>query len=423
MWDYWLDEAPGECSADCGAECASPIHRTHAAYMAPTSGSGRQGKLDRTLVDMFEFRIGLDFALREAAGLVPGTSDEDHCLIKSSLQYLALDLHRFVDMYDGLLSQLKDAKVELSHLQPLSDEVRKLVLGMPDMRDRIASPGNGMVEVGQSPDSAMVASHGAERPYFACATMALALLDGLLHAMPESFCAALSKIPSEAPIGLSDWASLSSRIDAYVAQNPTHCADYDQMGDGAIHTASELIRIRCALYDALGRHRLQNEVQSMGNTLSPLWNRLERHKILNCVKQMVIELHILFDLHGRMRDASGASFPDDAITRDLTSHAGEISRLRDMAVRWSANANRESFSAALESALGYDGLLFLASVASEWVRVNANHYQEKCEGSALIPDLPDMVRRLDFVEAERDAALYRIKAHNALERLKVPAML
>ena len=420
MWDYWLDEQHGGCDSGC----ASPLHRVYAAHMDLSSPRGQLTGLDRTLVSLFELRVSLDIVLEETTNLTLSTSDEDHHLIKSGFQYMALDFHKFNELHGSLVVHLDEReRLSISHLSPILEEVHKLTSGMQDLRHDVVHPGSGLFGVLDELDANGVPLKSApENSFLVCAHLINTFIDGLMHAMPGQFCAALSKIPSDMPIRLYDHSRISDKMDAYIAQNPANCVDYGQLKNGSLYIASELVRVRWALHDALGRHKLQNDVLSGDNQHSPLWNRLERHKILNCVKQMVIELCVLFVLHDKMRSASPAPPADDAIIGDLLAHRDDIGRLRDLAVLQNGDADGEPFSAVLDETLGYDQLILLVSAASEWARINVNHYRERCAESAQIPDLPAPVRRLDFLAAERDAALYRVRAHNALERLKIPAM-
>lgn len=414
MWDYWLNEAHGRCDGIC----ASPLHGIYGAYMAEPHDGATPTKAEKAMAHLFELRVALGFALEDVINLSTGTSDEDHYLAKSGLQYMALEFHRFNEMHDYLMSQLgKASRAAVSHLMPISKRVREISAGMPDLRDDVVHPGSGLFGVvSLMGSSSREASLVPENAYLSCANLVNTFIDGLMHAIPGEFRSSLSKLPpNAASMRLYNFREFPDQVSDYKRQNPIHCIALDSAGDGAIPIASELIRLRWA-FQATGEiYKHTNNLQTIKHGMSRLWCELERQRLLVYVRHMVIELYILLDLCDRMRKA-GLDPSSDAIISELCEHRGEITRLRNLAVRWNASGEYSPFPVEVERGIGLERLLLLVSVAAEWVRINANHYQERCDDAAQIPDLPDMDRRLDFVEAEREAALYRVRASNELER-------
>lgn len=414
MWDYWLNGAHGRC----GSGCASPLHGIYDAYMAEPREGKALTNAEKALAHLFELRVALGFALEDVINLSTGTSDEDHYLAKSGLQYMALEFHRFNEMHDYLMSQLgEEGRAAASHLMPISKRVREISRGMPDLRDDVVHPGSGLFGVVSLLDSGDHAPGLVpENSYLSCANLVNTFVDGLMHAIPGEFRSSLSKLPpNAASMSLYDFRRFPDRVSDYKRRNPIHCIALDSVGDEAIPIASELIRLRWTFQATVEIYKHTNNLQTIKHGMSRLWGELERQRLLLYVKHMVIELYILLDLCDRMRKA-GLEPSKDAIIGKLYGHRGEITRLRNLAVRWDAGGEYSPFPVEVERGIGHERLLLLVSVAAEWVRINANHYQEKCDDSAQIPDLPDMVRRLDFVEAEREAALYRVRAGNELER-------
>jgi len=416
LWDYWLNEAHGECD---GA-CESPLHEIYAAYMDKPSREGGLTGVEKALAHLFELRVALDFSLNDVINLTTGTSDEDHYLAKSGLQYMTLEFHKFNKIYDYLMGQLGESqRASMSHLMPICERVRELSEGMPDLRDDVVHPGSGLFGIVSRLD------HGSQAPgqvpensFLVCANLVNAFIDGLMHSMPGEFCSSLSKLPpNAASMRLYDFRKFPDQVADYNRKNPVRCVALDRMGGGGVPIASELIRLRWALRGTVEVYRHTNSLQTVAHGMPKLWVELERQRLLLYVRHMVIELYILLDLCDKMREG-GLDPPKDAVIRELCDHRGEITRLRTLAVKWDAVGEYSPFPVEIERGIGHGRLLLLASAAAEWVRINANHYQEKCDGDAQIPDLPDMVRRLDFVEAEREAALYRVRARNGLDRMR-----
>ncbi len=425
MWDYWFDDSPGECDSECGPKCISPIHRTYAAYMAPQPVPEPLNVLDATLVRMFDLRIALDFVLSDTINLTWSSSDRGHYLIRSRLQYMALDFHTFGDMADGLVEQLDEARRNsISHLLPVLHRAHELASGMPDMRRKAVRPGIGLFgDVNRPNGNEYVPPFADEESFLVCANLALTFIDGLLYAIPDTFCSALSKIPPNgSTVSPCDHDSISKESSSYMEKNPIHCVDFDRMGKDAPRVATELIRVRWALRSALDRHKLACIDIALPNRMSRLWNTLLRPKLVLCAKQVIIELHTLLALYDTMRSAGCTPSLDDAIVGNLLEHRDAITRLRNTAVSRDDAADYEPFFDLIEREIGHERLILLASVAHEWILANSNHYQERCAGYALVPDLPDMTRRIDFLEAARKASFYRVKAKNALDRVKIPAM-
>jgi len=414
LWDYWLNEAHGECEGGC----ASPLHGIYESYMAEPRERSSPTKAEKALVHLFELRVALDFALEDVINLSTGTSDEDHYLAKSGLQYMALEFHKFNKMHDYLMSQLGEGRrAAMAHLMPISERIREISRDMPDLRNDVVHPGSGLFGVASLLGSN---SHAAglvpENSYLSCANLVNTFIDGLMHAIPEEFRSALSKLPpNAASMKLYDFRSFPDQVSRYKEQNPVHCIALDSMGDAAIPIASELIRLRWAFQATVEIYRHTNNLQTIPHGMSRLWGELERQRLLLYVRHVVIELYILLDLCDRMHKG-GLDLSGDATIGELCKHRGEITRLRTLAARWDAEGEYSPFPVEIERGIGHERLLLLASVASEWARINANHYQKICDDGAQIPDLPDMDRRLDFVEAEREAALYRIRAGNELDR-------
>lgn len=416
MWDYWLNEAHGEC----GVACKSPLHGIYAAYMGNPGGREELTEVERALARLFELRVALDFSLNDVINLTTGSSDEDHYLAKSGLQYMTLEFHKFNKIYNYLMGKLDESqRASMSHLTPICERMRELSEGMPDLRDDVVHPGTGLFGVVSLLESdSRKPGLVPENSYLSCANLVNTFIDGLMHAIPEEFRSSLSKLPpNAASMKLYDFREFPDQVADYNRKNPIRCVALDRMGDGGMPIASELIRLRWALRGTVEIYKHTNNLQTIKHGMSRLWGELERQRLLVYVRHMVIELYILLDLCDRMRKG-GLDPSKDAIISELYGHRGKITRLRNLAVHWDADGEYVPFPVEVEHAIGHERLLLLVSAAAEWVRINANHYQEKCDGDAQIPDLPDMDRRLDFVEGEREAALYRVRAHNILDRLR-----
>ena len=421
MWDYWFDEPHG----GCGPDCASPLHRVYAAYMDSPSLQKPPTDLDRTLAHMFELRLLLDIVLEDTRHLELTTSDQDHHLIKSRFQYMALDFYKFDELHGLLVNQLDEEQgASISHLSPILERVRELMSSMQNLRHDVVRPSSGLFGVLDELDAdGLPLKCATENSFLVCAHLINTFIDGLLHAMPDMFCFAFSKLaPNDISVKLYDYESFQDRVSSYLKKNPIHCIDFDSVGAAAPPIASEMIRLGWALQRLVDIHQFTILLQSVPHKMSQLWIKLQHQRITLYTKHMAIELHVLLALYDKMCAAGHTSLTDDAIVKDLLAHRDAIGRLRDMAVLQNGDAGSGQFSEAVERDIGHGRLLLLASVASEWARNNATHYRETCKGSAQIPDLPAPVRRIDFMAAERDAALYRVRAHNALERLKIPAM-
>ena len=335
MWDYWLDEP----HARRGAAYESPLHGIYAAYMAGPNGSAAPAGTGRALARLLELRMSLDLALDDAAGLLARSSGEGHHLARSSMQYRALEFHKFNRIHDYLMDRLDAARrASISHLIPISRQARALSAGMPDLRGDIVHPGSGLFGAVALPGP----NGGAPGPapggsYLTCASLVNTFIDGLMHAIPQEFCSSLSGISPDVPEPC-DFARLDASVSAHIAQNPVRCIALGRMGDAAIPVASELVRLRWALHGAAAAYGFTSELRAVPHAMPWPWDALQLQRLALYTRHMVIELHILVELCDRMRNA-GLDAPGHSTVSEICEDREEVARLRALAVGWDASTD------------------------------------------------------------------------------------
>jgi len=414
MIDRWTNKGGNELA---GGEDFM-LHDMISTYASRPAGSERLAPLEASIARMFDLRMMLDFSIDDLALPPPETTSLGHYALKSTLQYASLEIGRFGTVCEAFYRRLSPAQRDsLSHLDSVAREIARLAGSASGVLGSVEHGGPGR-NTGRA--RAHVAHQGRREPghdLLVCANTVVTFVDGVMHAMPDTFRAALGKAAAGEP--------LLAPEDANVACGPgqggnachAHCMDLASLGAEAALLVPMIMRLHGGLHWSISMHNHLHKVLSKKQKATGVWSQIHRYKMTFYLRQAVMDLCAFLEVYPSIKSGTNANKDDEAIQR-LMGRREAMLELRNLLVDGGDGRDFESFSGMLARGIGHEGLVGLACGILEWLRVNAVHYQTMCPNSPPIPDLPVPEHRMDFDAMLLEVGLTRARAQNALDREK-----
>lgn len=414
MRDYWLAESHGPCAGGCGFL----FHELFELYMDDPPAGGPPTGLETAIAQMFAARLTADFALDDLYEYAarPG-EDTNYYKARAAIERAPIEASKFRHIANSFSGSLDPAqKSAMAPLAPVAKKAFALEEAMAPLRNAAAHSDMGVHGI-----IGMAKSTGGEEPELEDKAIKSAHLIGTyvdfaMHQFPACFRHALSKATvGDLRARLSDPGSLPDRIAAFKRANPISPIDFGRVGAKEARTMERLLTIRNALQVVVPAYaHLSRATLGSGRMTRP-WLRIQHRKLAYYAQYATLELISFFDLHsGPNRALPVAS--DDSVARFLRQNETDIRKLRQLAAHWESGRD---FAAEVNGGIGYERLILIAALVSEWARINGNEYIER-GGLDGVPKPARPNRRLALGRTEHEVGMMRADVRSRMARAAKP---
>ena len=344
MWDYWINGSDSAHAPD-----QSCLEMLFDQYVAEPTCDDPLTVPDKALVQMFELRLLIDFALEDILVSSLLDTDEAYYTSKASLAYISNAFQTFDELRRKGFSKLpRHIKRSIRHLDHVYEEVNRqfgqIEALLPDpVANPVRAPKQKRATI-KTPRNAFAHpdyDHQDQRSWYGskatddyaqfnatliCANLINVYIDGIAHAIPDELARIFGRIDiNTKPLTFHDYCSAQNCIPR-IDDTDICLIDLDSLPKDAKPLLGAIVDLRRDIRTITinaSDHLCLNPPFSTLAINSP-----HRYKIIFHIKYLTILLHKFVEWCNELTRIKNALFVDDPIIKQLLACEPEIKKLR-----------------------------------------------------------------------------------------------